>query len=384
MGSRIRVGCQGPKTGHISDVMTCLRSSLLLVFASISLVVHDVAAQSKAHPAQKVAEAYMRAIQTHEWAKAADMVETKSLANLKVFQKRYLMNAPTLPEEEALLAILGLKRISDIDALSPKEVYVRRGQAKTKQLKEPKKHIGEMKQSVVVKTLGTVSDGPNNVHTMIRKEFMAAERAFSELAFVSLVKEGKSWKISLDAQEPKMVPAANLAPLPKVKTKPHGAHQVALNYQNAVSLHDWESASLLVDTESLKSMKGFQKRYLRAAPGLAEEQELLRLLGLTEISDLDDMTPRAIYISRGKATTKRLMDPEKHIAELQRTLKIVCLGTATEGDDMVHAALRKQFSAQERGFSELLFVTLKKEGTVWKVSLDAQEPKVFAQKGKKK
>ncbi|MDA7614547.1 hypothetical protein N8586_05380, partial [Verrucomicrobiales bacterium] len=63
-----------------------------------------------------------------------------------------------------------------------------------------------------------------------------------------------------------------------------------------------------------KSMKGFQKRYLRAAPGLAEEQELLRLLGLTEISDLDDMTPRAIYISRGKATTKRLMDPEKHIA----------------------------------------------------------------------
>ena len=93
--------------------MTCLRSSLLLVFASISLVVHDVAAQSKAHPAQKVAEAYMRAIQTHEWAKAADMVETKSLANLKVFQKRYLMNAPTLPEEEALLAILGLTAIAN-------------------------------------------------------------------------------------------------------------------------------------------------------------------------------------------------------------------------------------------------------------------------------
>lgn len=364
--------------------MTCFRSSLLLVLASFSLAANDARAQTKAHPAQKVAEAYLIAIQTHEWAKAADMVETKSLANLKVFQKRYLMNAPTLPEEEALLDILGLKRISDLDALSPKEVYIRRGKAKTKQLKEPKKHIGEMKNTVVVKTLGTVEDGSNHVHAMVRKEFLAAERAFSELAFVSLVKEGKSWKISLDSQEPKMVPVAKLAPLPKVKTKLHGAHQVALKYQNAVSLHDWESASLLVDSESLKSMKEFQKRYLRAAPGLAEEQELLRLLGLTEISDLDDMTPRAIYISRGKATTKRLVDPEKHIAELQKTLKIICLGTATEGNDMVHVALRKQFSAQERGFSELLFVTLKKEGTVWKVSLDAQEPKVFVEKDKKK
>ena len=120
------------------------------------------------------------------------------------------------------------------------------------------------------------------------------------------------------------------------------------------------------------------------SPGLAEEQELLRLLGLTEIDDLDDMTPRAIYISRGKATTKRLVDAEKHIAELNKTFKMVCLGTATEGDDMVHVALRKQFSAQGRGFSELLFVTLMKESTVWKVSLDAQEPKVFVKKDEKK
>ena len=96
------------------------------------------------------------------------------------------------------------------------------------------------------------------------------------------------------------------------------------------------------------------------------------------------MTPRAIYISRGKATTKRLVDAEKHIAELNKTFKMVCLGTATEGDDMVHVALRKQFSAQGRGFSELLFVTLMKESTVWKVSLDAQEPKVFVKKDEKK
>lgn len=363
--------------------MTSFRSSFLLALAVIGLAAHPASAQSTTHPATKVAEDYLRAIQTHEWAAAAAMVETKSLENLKRFQKEYLRRAPTLPEEEALLEILGLKQISDIDALTPKEVYIRRGEAKTKQLKEPKKHIAEMKSTVVVKTLGVAEDGADAVHVMIRKEFMAAERAFSELAFVSLVKEGKSWKISLDAQEPKVVPIANMPALPKAPSKLHGAHQVALKYQNAVSLHDWEGASLLVDKESLDSMKTFQKRYLQQAPGLAEEQELLRLLGLTQISDLDNMNPRAVYISRGKATTKRLVDADKHIAELKKTLKIVCLGTATEGDNMVHVALRKQFAAQERAFSELMFVTLAKEGTVWKVSLDAQEPKVFVEKDKK-
>lgn len=364
--------------------MTCLRPFLLITFVALTLGSHEAAAQAKLHPGYKVAESYLRAIQLHSWSEAADLVETASLANVKRFQKAYLLNAPTLPDEEALLKVLGLKKISDIDPLSPKEVYIRRGKAKTSQLKDPKKHLAEMKKTLVMKTYGTVEDGSDKVHVVIRKEFMAADRAFSELSFVSLVKEGKSWKISLDAQEPKMVAADKLPTMPTAKGKLHGAHTVALKYQNAVSMHEWENAVMSVGDESLKSMKTFQKRYLEQAPGLAEEQELLRLLGLAEISDLDNMTPRAVYIARGKATTKRLVDPAKHVAEVKKNLKIVCLGTAAEGENMVHVALRKQFAAQDRGFSELMFVTLVKEGTVWKVSLDAQEAKMFSRKEKKK
>ncbi|MFT4640889.1 MAG: hypothetical protein ACI8T1_004222, partial [Verrucomicrobiales bacterium] len=62
----------------------------------------------------------------------------------------------------------------------------------------------QMKKSLIMKTLGTVPEGTDTVHVVIRKEFTAEEKAFSELAFVSVVKEGTVWKISLDAQEPKV------------------------------------------------------------------------------------------------------------------------------------------------------------------------------------
>lgn len=162
--------------------------------------------QAKLHASYKVAEKYARAVQLHQWEEAADLVETRSLENLKVFQRRYLERAPTIAEEQELLRLLGMADISDLDTMAPREVFIRRGQAKTKQLLDPEKHLAELKASLVMKTLGTAPEGTDAVHVVLRKEFASKSegKGFSELAFISLVKEGTVWKISLDAQEPKM------------------------------------------------------------------------------------------------------------------------------------------------------------------------------------
>lgn len=161
-------------------------------------------AQSKPHPAAEVASQYLRDIHLHEWEKAVKLVDKKSLANLKNFQERYLEAAPTIADEEELLRLLGLKTINDIRALTPEEVFIRRGQAKTKKLVDPEKHIEEMKASLKMNTLGAVPEGSDTVHVVIRKEFAGQGKKFSELAFVSLVNEEGKWKVSLDAQEPKI------------------------------------------------------------------------------------------------------------------------------------------------------------------------------------
>ncbi len=164
----------------------------------------------------------------------------------------------------------------------------------------------------------------------------------------------------------------------------HASYKVAEAYLSAIHLHEWDKAVKLVETKSLESLKVFQKNYLLRAPTIAEEQELLRLLGMAEISDIDKLRPADVFVRRGKAKTKKLVNPDQHIAQMKKTLKIKTLGTVPEGKSAVHAVVRKEFAAEEKGFSELAFVSLVKEGTVWKVSLDAQEPKVFSLTPKKK
>lgn len=76
-------------------------------------------AQENLHPSYKVAEKYLRAVQLHEWEEAVDLVETRSLENLKDFQRRYLLRAPTIDEEKELLRLLGMGKISDLDDMAP-------------------------------------------------------------------------------------------------------------------------------------------------------------------------------------------------------------------------------------------------------------------------
>lgn len=183
--------------------MTFMNRSYLIL-ALLLFGVSGTSAQSDLHPAYKVAEKYLRAIQLHEWEEAVDLVETKSLENLKTFQHQYLLKAPTINEEQELLRLLGMSAISDLDDMEPREVFIRRNQAKVKRLLDPEKHVADVKESLVMKTLGTAPEGADQVHVVIRKEFIIGDRAFSELPLVSLVKEGTVWKVSLDAQEPKV------------------------------------------------------------------------------------------------------------------------------------------------------------------------------------
>ncbi len=160
------------------------------------------------------------------------------------------------------------------------------------------------------------------------------------------------------------------------ETKLHASHKIAEKYLTATHLHQWSYAVKMIEKKSLENLKRIQKRFLQNAPTMSAEEDLLRLLGMTEISDIDGLSAEEVFIRRAKANTARLPDPEKRIARIKATLQMRTLSTAAEGSDMVHALVRVRYETVDRSFSELALVSLTKEGTVWKVSLDAQEPKI--------
>ena len=85
---------------------------------------------------------------------------------------------------------------------------LRRGRAQTKHWANPKILLSKMRKTLTLRTLATGAKGKDLVDVTIRKKFIANGNQFSELAFISLVKEGMIWKVSLDAEEPKVTPVA--------------------------------------------------------------------------------------------------------------------------------------------------------------------------------
>ncbi len=179
---------------------------LLLAAGSSGLSSVALAHEPPMHPAYKVAEKYIRASHLHQWTYAVKMIESRSLENLKVIQKRFLLNAPTIPDEEELLRRLGLSDVSGLDELTPEEVFIRRAAANTRDLPDPEAHIAQMEKSLKLTTLTTARENDDLVHVLMRVSYIVKTRAIAELALVSLIKEGTVWKISLDAQEPTVTP----------------------------------------------------------------------------------------------------------------------------------------------------------------------------------
>ena len=161
-------------------------------------------AQGKLHPSFKVAEKYLTVVHLHQWEAAADLMEKRSLATHKKYQRDILLNAPTISDELKMLRALNLNKISDLDEVSPREVYIRRGKARTKRLPDLKTHLSEMKKTLAMKTLGTVPENDDTVHVVIRMSFATRGKAVSDIIMVTLVAEGTAWRVSLDAQEPKI------------------------------------------------------------------------------------------------------------------------------------------------------------------------------------
>ncbi len=156
----------------------------------------------------------------------------------------------------------------------------------------------------------------------------------------------------------------------------HAAHAIAKQYLKATILHDWESAVKLVDKESLENVKAFQTQHLKNAPTQADEEKLLRLLSMKDVEEIHRMTPADVYIRRGKAQTKMLANSKNLLPQMRKTLSLQTLATGMEGKNLVHATIRRKYVVDGNQFSELAYISLTGEGTVWKVSLDAQEPTI--------
>ena len=154
------------------------------------------------HPAAKVAKTYLQHMANRNFQKAVKMVDDNSLVALQKDQVNYLKSAPTVDEEEAMLKRLEVSDISVFAKLSPVEAFVRHNKARHKSDAESLKLTKQMNDTLQMNILGTVKENNSLVHVFIRSKHQRKDKEVSTLDLVSLLKDGKTWKVSLNAQEP--------------------------------------------------------------------------------------------------------------------------------------------------------------------------------------
>ncbi len=154
--------------------------------------------------AAETAQGYMRAMASQEFEKAVKLVEKASLESMQADQVEFLKAAPTMKHEEAALARLGVADISVLEKMTPEEVFVLRSKAQFAEKADNQELVQQISSTLKFQVLAVVKETSQLIHVLLRSSHARGEKRVSALDLVSLVQEGKTWKISLNAQEPQI------------------------------------------------------------------------------------------------------------------------------------------------------------------------------------
>lgn len=154
--------------------------------------------------AAEMAQAYMRAMASQEFEKAVKLVEKASLESMQIDQVEFLKAAPTMKHEEAALARLGIPDISVLEKMTPEDVFVLRSKAQFAEKADNAELVQQISSTLKFQVLAVVKETSQLIHVLLRSSHQRKDKRVSALDLVSLVQEGKTWKISLNAQEPQI------------------------------------------------------------------------------------------------------------------------------------------------------------------------------------
>jgi hypothetical protein len=161
------------------------------------------------HPSVAAVKSYLGYITEHNWKEASKMMKPASVEKKRAEIIATLKNAPTMSDEEALLAKFGVKNVKELEAMPLEEFYAAernvlhgRGREITPEL------IKKKRDSLKITVLGVAGENDRkSTHVVLRtyQEVSSKDNqdiALDELIFISTSNENGKWLIVPDSQRP--------------------------------------------------------------------------------------------------------------------------------------------------------------------------------------
>jgi len=158
----------------------------------------------------------------------------------------------------------------------------------------------------------------------------------------------------------------------------HPASGVVKEYLGAVVKQDWMTAATMLLPTSLERKQKETIQVVKTAPTMSDENEMLRKLGVKDISDLDKMTPQEFYAADRMAVHQKMSVSPEIKRKKQETLKIDVISLGGEDENrVVHAVVRTSQETLDARIEELFLISMiqdKENPKKWLVVPDMMRP----------
>jgi len=158
------------------------------------------------HPAAGLVKTYLTAVVNQDWEKAGSMLAVPSLEKKLQETVSIIQMAPTMTEEAAMLAKLGVKDLAELQKMSPTAFYAAERAAVHQRIGADPEVMAKKKETLQINIIGLAGeDGDRIVHAVVRTSQETLKEKIQELFLISLEKDAqdaKKWLIVPDMMRP--------------------------------------------------------------------------------------------------------------------------------------------------------------------------------------
>jgi hypothetical protein len=181
----------------------CIASALILSFQAPESRAENLPMN---HPTAELVKTYLTAVVNQDWEKAGSMLALPSLQKKLQETVSIIQMAPTMTEEAAMLAKLGVKDLAELQKMSPTAFYAAERAAVHQRIGADPAVMAKKKETLKINIIGLAGEeGDRIVHAVVRTSQETLKEKIQELFLISLEKDaddGKTWLIVPDMMRP--------------------------------------------------------------------------------------------------------------------------------------------------------------------------------------
>lgn len=179
-----------------------------VLMLGLNLQAQETPSNLENHPAVKVVKEYLKFMLSQDWEASSQIVERKSLEDLRNDYVKRVKETATLDDEKMVVEKFKVKQLEDIGKLSGAEFYIAYHHLLKERSPVDPEVLTRVRESMKLRVLSVAEETDSLVHVLVRTKHNNEKVVIESLEIISLIKVGDKWMVGLNEQTPKITPLA--------------------------------------------------------------------------------------------------------------------------------------------------------------------------------